>query len=300
MSDITETMTVKNGQAAVKTVTVAGKLSPKTSATDTIALVETSDGKQAALKVYNINGGGGGGAGGDYLPLSGGTLNGLLTLTAEKTDYSFSKGKFLKIIKESEDGSKKELTLYATSSGIALDGLDLHGVGTLMPVGDSLGNLGQSYSRWASVYTTKLNNGADLIVPTEGGTLARLEDIQNAGGGAGGDYLPLSGGTMTGPLGLQSGSSTFKFVPRSYGNLELTLGGDLMFEVEYASGLLPAGNGNRTLGRASRLWKNVYTNALNNGADIAIPTEGGTMARIEDINAAVGDISTALTAILGE
>ena len=64
MSDITETMTVKNGQAAVKTVTVAGKLSPKTSATDTIALVETSDGKQAALKVYNINGGGGGG--GDY------------------------------------------------------------------------------------------------------------------------------------------------------------------------------------------------------------------------------------------
>lgn len=58
MSDITETMTVKNGQAAVKTVTVAGTLSPKTSATDTIALVETSDGKQAALKVYSINGGG--------------------------------------------------------------------------------------------------------------------------------------------------------------------------------------------------------------------------------------------------
>ena len=178
MSDITETMTVKNGQAAVKTVTVAGKLSPKTSATDTIALVETSDGKQAALKVYNINGGG--------------------------------------------------------------------------------------------------------------------------GGGAGGDFLPLSGGTLTGPLGLQSGSSTFKFVPRSYGNLELTLGDALMFEVEFSSGLFPAGNGNRTLGRAARLWRSVYTKALNNGADIAIPTEGGTMARIEDINAAVGDISTALTARLGE
>lgn len=33
---------------------------------------------------------------------------------------------------------------------------------------------------------------------------------------------------------------------------------------------------------------------------ITIPASAGTMARIEDINAAVGDISTALTAILGE
>ena len=113
----------------------------------------------------------------DYLPLSGGTLTGPLTITAEKTEYSFSKGKFLKIIKESEDGSKKELTIYATSSGLSLDGIDLIGVSRLVPVGDKLGSLGQSYSRWSSVYTTIINNGADIAIPTTGGTLALAEDI---------------------------------------------------------------------------------------------------------------------------
>lgn len=57
-----ETIVVENGQAAVATTSVSGTLSPASSATDTIAIVDTPDGKQAALKVYNLNGGGGGGA----------------------------------------------------------------------------------------------------------------------------------------------------------------------------------------------------------------------------------------------
>lgn len=56
-----ETITVKDGQAAVSTVAVSGTLSPKSSATDVITVVETADGKHAAVKVYNLNGGGGGG-----------------------------------------------------------------------------------------------------------------------------------------------------------------------------------------------------------------------------------------------
>ena len=48
-------------QAAVVTTSVSGTLSPASSATDTIAIVDTPSGKQAALKVYNLNGGGGGG-----------------------------------------------------------------------------------------------------------------------------------------------------------------------------------------------------------------------------------------------
>ena len=51
-------------QAAVVTTSVSGTLSPASSATDTIAVVDTPSGKQAALKVYNLNGGGGGGGGG--------------------------------------------------------------------------------------------------------------------------------------------------------------------------------------------------------------------------------------------
>lgn len=38
------------------------------------------------------------------------------------------------------------------------------------------------YGRWSNTYTKKINNGADLIVPTEGGTLARLEDLADIGG----------------------------------------------------------------------------------------------------------------------
>ena len=48
-------------QAAVVTTSVSGTLSPASSATDTIAIVDTPSGKQAALKVYSLNGGGGGG-----------------------------------------------------------------------------------------------------------------------------------------------------------------------------------------------------------------------------------------------
>lgn len=44
--------------------------------------------------------------------------------------------------------------------------------------------LGRSGNKWATIYVTRMNNGADLSVPTEGGTLARVEDV-NAIGGAG-------------------------------------------------------------------------------------------------------------------
>lgn len=60
MSDITETTTVQDGQAAVRTVTVSGQLKPAASATDVITLVKTADGDQAAVKVVSLGGGGGG------------------------------------------------------------------------------------------------------------------------------------------------------------------------------------------------------------------------------------------------
>lgn len=59
-----ETITVKDGQAAVTTTAVSGTLSPKSSATDIITVVKTADGDQAAVKVVDLGGGGGGGA--DY------------------------------------------------------------------------------------------------------------------------------------------------------------------------------------------------------------------------------------------
>lgn len=60
-----ETITVKDGQAAVTTTAVSGTLSPKSSATDIITVVKTENGDQAAVKVVDLGGGGGGG-GADY------------------------------------------------------------------------------------------------------------------------------------------------------------------------------------------------------------------------------------------
>lgn len=120
-----------------------------------------------------------GGAGGDYLPLSGGTLTGLLTLTAEKTDYSFQSGQVLKIITESEDGGKKEISIFANGVSIGFNSLKLVGLSGLNPSVNESYDIGDSFVKWRTVYTTKLNNGEDIAVPTTGGTLARIEDLQN-------------------------------------------------------------------------------------------------------------------------
>lgn len=53
-----ETITVKDGQAAVTTTAVSGTLSPESSATDIITVVKTADGDQAAVKVVDLGGGG--------------------------------------------------------------------------------------------------------------------------------------------------------------------------------------------------------------------------------------------------
>ena len=56
---ITVVDTPSGKQAAVVTTSVSGTLSPESSVTDTIAVVDTPSGKQAAVKVYNVGGGGG-------------------------------------------------------------------------------------------------------------------------------------------------------------------------------------------------------------------------------------------------
>lgn len=124
------------------------------------------------------------------------------------------------------------------------------------------------------------------------------------------DYVKKSGDTMTGFLTFEHtdignpmkhvlhGGHSFS-IECYYNNEQnyqeaLNFSGAGLFATSTKAEIKPY------LGHTDAPWYNVYAQKLNNGADIAIPTEGGTLARVEDINAAVGDISTALTAILGE
>lgn len=117
---------------------------------------------------------------------------------------------------------------------------------------------------------------------------ATKEELANVGGlskeVADATYLPLTGGTMTGSLFFEPRTGDlFEIRPTTWGSLEFRARGLQVVDIDYNSGLLPNGIGQYSLGRTARVWKNVYTQNLNNGADIAVPTEGGTMARVEDI-----------------
>lgn len=127
-------------------------------------------------------------------------------------------------------------------------------------------------------------------------------------------YLPLSGGTLTGPLvapiktpNYYTTATIFSvrvdetaktgtpitFQATSWGDI-LTLSSQIT-----ADGCSPLKT-TSSLGGPFHVWDKVYTKKINNGSNITVPNKAGTMALIEDINETVGDISTALTAILGE
>ena len=59
-----------------------------------------------------------------------------------------------------------------------------------------------------SFRNSESNTSYDLTVPTKSGTIALLDDLQGIGGSGGsGDYLPLSGGTITGQLDVKNNLS---------------------------------------------------------------------------------------------
>ena len=119
-------------------------------------------------------------------------------------------------------------------------------------------------------------------------------------------YLQTSGGTLTGTLTSDVPDYTNSInlpgfsVQRRGSTVVMAIGSSLELNSGETNDLSPYLSNTATLGTGDKKWANVYTTKLNNGADIAVPTTGGTLARVEDIDAAVGDISTALTAILGE
>lgn len=128
------------------------------------------------------------------------------------------------------------------------------------------------------------------------------------------EYLSKSGGTLTGPLvspskvqaGFQEGTVLSLRTDTVSGvgtplNFSLTSNGErLTIPADLRIRSLLSWSTSDYLGSSANKWKRIYVNIINNGADIAVPTTGGTMALTSDIDAAVGNISIALDAINGE
>lgn len=190
-------------QDSVSVLTTSAELSTEIGGTTTVALSELTamdiDGrpsyKQAGATVYAENGvvgivdtvdstnavittvqySVGGGAGGDYLPLSGGTLSGTLITQ----DIIVSKDSSLSF--PSENALNATFGISITRLGVAGLGVGDFGghINTLLttvaghyyPNTDGTHDFGQDIAKWRTVYATKLNNGADVAVPTTGGTM---------------------------------------------------------------------------------------------------------------------------------
>jgi hypothetical protein len=235
-----------------------------------------------------------------YLPLSGGTVSGPVVV---EDKLSFGPWKIRKVDNEN---------VLAISCGAAGRWLSFDfNSGAIYPMTLDL-SLGGSATKWTNVFTKKLNNGADLIVPTEGGTLARLEDLEGLGGGDIGPELDVELKLTSWFYGFNSSDGFFHFgniwdtdTPEDVSCFALTnqvySGSPNISIVNRSLGAYEDGEhysfteewfgpGEATnpvypknLGRDIAPWQTVYATKLNNGADLELPTEGGTLARLEDL-----------------
>lgn len=113
-----------------------------------------------------------------YLPLTGGEMTGLLTLNAtSKAQYHWFDAPLLRIKAETEDGSTKlDKTITVTPNG-ALKFSGCFIVCSGFRADSTFSDIGSATLKWRTIYVTKLNNGADIAIPTTGGTIALAEDI---------------------------------------------------------------------------------------------------------------------------
>ena len=159
------------------------------------------------------------------------------------------------------------------------------------------------------------------LVRTKDGDQAAIKVVGIGGGGGGGevsgDYLPLSGGDLLGQvffdIGGTSGKNTALIgVKTASGTVALIgaktddngvlrdvavipkLQSESFQAQQIYSSFIGTSDNPVTRIHAKKIGAGLMANLLT------IPDESGTIARIEDIDAAVGNISTALTAILGE
>ena len=182
-NNTTTTLSDENGNV----ITVPARVTLATSTDYTITKVnnnsvdlESSDGKiiRGVPACVVLAGEGGGGGGGNYLPLTGGTVTGNITVS-QSTDWS----NILTL------GCGSNTTKYwnvsagtVGSGGSAFGRLNIqenkvNGVRYDFDYErfnvnkDNVVSIGGPYSKFKAIYAKKINNGANIDIPTTGGTM---------------------------------------------------------------------------------------------------------------------------------
>ena len=138
-----------------------------------------------------------------------------------------------------------------------------------------------------------------------------VADVEETIAGLGDTYVKKAGDTMTGPLTIKQdvASSTYSYpllsLCASYNGSsnEISLGASSGGSVLFVSGsirvggeVLPSSSGKRIGGPLpSHTWDCVYTKAIYNGYVLNVPQKTGTLATIEDVNAALANAGSSLT-----
>ena len=158
---------------------------------------------------------------------------------------------------------------------------------------DQTGNAGKflttdgTNARWGETQPAAITTNATLTgAGTPDSPLGIGQSVQDSINGK----VSKSGDTMTGPLTLvdgTAGTQGFSIEVDGDGiNSTMTVWFDYNRSYGYVfdgPNFYPTFNGNSSLGLSNNRWSTVYTLKINNGADITIPTTGGTMALLSDI-----------------
>ena len=264
-----------------------------------------------------------------YLPLTGGTMTGTISFVyndgpyGNKTLISWKSNEgFDQRIRTGQGGTGIEFAFLNTTINFSQSG-SLFGIT----------QLGTQIEPVSTIYTNKLSTkdlsgvGGDLIVPTESGTLARVEDINAIGGdGTAGQVLTKTEVGMAWQDATGGGAS----IPDQTGNAGKFLTtdgttaswGDALVnnaEDSYSFAVGPTsssrGASATAVGRLARAWaagatqlgngtnndENTFKVANASGNFEMMDANGNVpLERLTYVTNQIGDISTALTAILGE